>query len=464
MLRTPARGVAAALVARLQQAAPKEQIVLLDILGQRGDETAAEAVIRLAGEPVGEVRLAALRTLGHLGGPEPLRVLLDNLQIAKTPEERAVVQDALRAACSKVSEPEACARKLQECMAAAPAEQPFLLELLGQVGGGEALRIVAAHARDSRPEIQDAATRVLGGWMSVDAAPVLLDLTKTLGDARLKARALRGYLRIARQLDLPLDRRLAMCEEALQWAQRKDERQLVAEVADVVVRRGASDAQKTRAQAIITKASADQATDAQANAPQAAVAKASPKHGPLFDGRTFEGWEGDTQKTFRIEQGAIVGGSLKERVPRNEFLCTKESYANFVFRAECKLVGPANAGIQFRSQRVPNNHEVSGFQADMSVGDKGGYWGCLYDESRRNRMLAKPDPEVIQKALKPDDWNLYEIRCEGPRIRLSINGLPTVDYTETDAKIPVRGIIGLQIHGGGPSEAWYRNITIEELP
>ena len=70
----------------------------------------------------------------------------------------------------------------------------------------------------------------------------------------------------------------------------------------------------------------------------------------------------------------------------------------------------------------------------------------------------------LLKALKPKDWNQYEIRCEGPRIRLYLNGLQTVDFTETDDKLPRSGIIGLQIHGGGPSEAWYRNITIQELP
>lgn len=184
----------------------------------------------------------------------------------------------------------------------------------------------------------------------------------------------------------------------------------------------------------------------------------------LFDGKSFAGWEGDTEHSFRIEDGAIVGGSLKARVPRNEFLCTTMSYRNFIFRAECKLLGPANGGIQFRSQRIPNNHEVSGFQADMSAGPNGGYWGCLYDESRRKKMLVKPDPAVVVKALKPNDWNLYEIRCEGPHIRLFLNGVQTVDYTESEPSIGDSGIIGLQIHGGGPSESWYRNITIEELP
>ena len=42
---------------------------------------------------------------------------------------------------------------------------------------------------------------------------------------------------------------------------------------------------------------------------------------PLFDGKTFNGWEGN-QTVFRIEDGAVVGGSLKAKVVRNEYLCT----------------------------------------------------------------------------------------------------------------------------------------------
>jgi len=182
----------------------------------------------------------------------------------------------------------------------------------------------------------------------------------------------------------------------------------------------------------------------------------------LFDGKTFAGWEGDTNKTFRIQDGVIVGGSLKEKVPRNEFLCTTRSYTNFVLRVKFKLLGRgANAGIQIRSARVPNHHEVSGYQADMADPS---WWGCLYDESRRRKTLAKSDMNELNKVLKRDNWNQYVIRCEGKHIRLSINGLQTVDYTEPDDAIPQHGIVGLQIHGGPPSEAWYKDITIEELP
>jgi hypothetical protein len=185
----------------------------------------------------------------------------------------------------------------------------------------------------------------------------------------------------------------------------------------------------------------------------------------LFDGKTFNGWEGNL-KIFRIEDGAIVGGSLKEKVAQNEFLCTKQEYSDFVLRLKFKLLGDpkgANAGIQFRTQRIPNHHEVIGYQADIGQN----YWGALYDESRRKKVLAGPTPEEVQKLAKPNDWNEYVIRAEGRRIRLELNGRQTVDYTETDEtilKTGQSGCICVQIHGGPPSEAWYKDITIETLP
>lgn len=61
-----------------------------------------------------------------------------------------------------------------------------------------------------------------------------------------------------------------------------------------------------------------------------------------------------------------------------------------------------------------------------------------------------------------DGWE-YKIRCQGQRIQLWINGRQTVDYREPDDSIERRGLIGPQIHGGPPSEAWYKDIVIQEL-
>lgn len=184
---------------------------------------------------------------------------------------------------------------------------------------------------------------------------------------------------------------------------------------------------------------------------------------PLFDGKTFQGWEGDTKRTWRIADGALVGGSLTEAVPRNDFLVTTRSYGNFILRLKFKLLGTEgfiNGGVQFRSQRLKDPaHEMIGYQADL--GDK--YWASLYDESRRNKTLVQPPAALVAKLLKPNDWNDYEIRAEGPRVRLFLNGEQTVDYTEADPAIPLTGLIGLQIHGGGKAEVHYKDLMIQEL-
>jgi hypothetical protein len=186
----------------------------------------------------------------------------------------------------------------------------------------------------------------------------------------------------------------------------------------------------------------------------------------LSDGRTFDGWVGDTNKTWRLEDGAFVGGTLEQKVPQNEFLRTTRRFTNFVLKVKFKLVGTeaggfVNGGVQIRSEpaKTPPN-EMVGYQCDIGEG----LWGALYDESRRNKVLIKPDPGAVEKALKKNDWNQYVIRCEGKRIRTSINGVGMIDYTETDDSLPQFGLIGLQVHGGGPAVASYKDVVVEELP
>ncbi|MEO8496664.1 MAG: DUF1080 domain-containing protein [Planctomycetota bacterium] len=183
---------------------------------------------------------------------------------------------------------------------------------------------------------------------------------------------------------------------------------------------------------------------------------------PLFDGKTLAGWEGNL-KVFRVEDGAIVGGSEKEAVAHNDFLCSEKEYGDFELRLKAKLVGMGdNAGIQFRSARIPDHHEVIGYQCDMGSAWGRKIWGALYDESRRAKLLAEGDPDKVKEICKEGDWNEFVIRCEGNRIQIWLNGLQTVDYTEEE-DVAKTGIIGLQIHGGKPAEASYKDIRIKEL-
>jgi hypothetical protein len=182
------------------------------------------------------------------------------------------------------------------------------------------------------------------------------------------------------------------------------------------------------------------------------LSAAEPK--PLFNGKDLTGWEGKAE-LWKAEGGAIVG--VSEGLKENHFLVTTEEFGDFELRFEVKLHQPnGNSGVQFWSQRLPNSTEMIGYQADIGPG----YWGSLYDESRRRKVLAAANPEVIAKTLKVGDWNEYVVRAVGDRITLSINGTTTVDYREPDAQIPRKGKFGLQLHSGGPFKIEFRKLLL----
>ncbi len=191
---------------------------------------------------------------------------------------------------------------------------------------------------------------------------------------------------------------------------------------------------------------------------------AKPDPVSLFDGKTLAGWESKFLDRWRVEEGAIMSGDEKSKIPDNYFLFTSKTYTDFEFRCQFRLTGDPktgliNSGIQFRSEKLDNGH-ARGYQAD--IGDPE-WWGCIYDEHRRNRIIAKADPEKVVPAVKRGDWNEYVIRCEGSRSRLWINGVLTVDYTERDPNVPRTGHIAVQIHSGGAAKVAFKDLVITEL-
>ncbi|MDO4628416.1 MAG: DUF1080 domain-containing protein [Planctomycetia bacterium] len=297
--------------------------------------------------------------------------------------------------------------------------------------GSSALRYAKMTDDAQAQEAVDVATEALGKWTTADAGQILARLACALPTEKYRTRCMRGYFRILRQMGMtPLEKRQMLNTSLFFIEGKPEERERFAEMVDRFQRQFPEKA--------------------------------------LFNGKDLTGWE-MVADVFRVEDGVIVGGNFETGLDRNQFLTTTESYGDFYLRLDCKIIeGPTNmrkdgnAGVQIRSVRIPNNHEMVGYQADMTT--DGSYWGCLYDESRRNRMLQTPDAEM--KALlaegiwKRNDWNRYEILCQGRNIRIYVNGVETVNYTETDETIPQTGLIGLQIHAGGPAQSYYRNIFI----
>jgi len=312
-----------------------------------------------------------------------------------------------------------------------------VINLLGERRDAESAEPIAKLADSPNAAVADAAIAALGKIANDQAVQVLGNLTKS-DDLRRRAAANHAYLQCAQELETRGKRTDAgRIYEQLAVAGEPEH-----------VRRGARHGLARLAKS--KRAAKDDVDFSHIKAVS------------LFDGKTFAGWEGNLD-VFRIEDGAIVAGTLKKRIPRNEFLCTTRDYREFELRLKVKLLGDptrANAGIQIRSRRIPNHHEMIGYQADMGQH----YWGCLYDESRRRKILAAANQEELAKVLRIGDWNEYVIRCVGKRIQLWINGYQTVDYTEPDDSIEQTGLIGVQIHSGPPSEALYKDIMIKEVP
>jgi hypothetical protein len=187
-----------------------------------------------------------------------------------------------------------------------------------------------------------------------------------------------------------------------------------------------------------------------------AVGLAEPGFRPLFNGKDLSGWQQDTPGLWSVRDGMIVGKTSALR--HNDFLRTRDTFKNFTLKLSFRLInGIGNSGIQFRSRPVPDSHEVSGYQAD--IGEK--YWGCLYDESRRNRVLANASPAALAKVHK-EGWNEYVITARGNRITLDLNGVRSVEYEEKEPAMDLPGIIALQVHSGPGLEIQFKDIRIQE--
>jgi HEAT repeat protein len=223
----PGESTNADIVARLSSADGKALSTLIELVGLRRIDATPTLVKALDHADQG-IRVAALTALGETVSGNDLSVLITQVVSPKNSSDAMVAQKALRAACVRMPEREECATKLAAAMSRAPAAaRPALLEVLGAVGGSKALATIGAAVKGSDASLQDIGSRMLGEWMTLDAAPVLLDLAKTAPSDKYQVRALRGYLRLARQFATSDEQRAEMCQKALAASSRPTEQKLV---------------------------------------------------------------------------------------------------------------------------------------------------------------------------------------------------------------------------------------------
>lgn len=197
----------------------------------------------------------------------------------------------------------------------------------------------------------------------------------------------------------------------------------------------------------------------------------------MFNGKDLDGWEGKPGGWW-VEDGAITSESTEQNP------CVKHHYlywlggrpADFILRFRYKLVG-GNSGVQFRSEERPE-FDTWGYQADMEAG--GEWTGCLFQHDRggvvmrgKKAIIAQngarteeifADAAKLQRVVKQDDWNEYEVRAIGPKIELRINDELMCAVEDNDEKYAREdGIIALQMHPGPPMKVQFKDLRIKTL-
>jgi 3-keto-disaccharide hydrolase len=207
---------------------------------------------------------------------------------------------------------------------------------------------------------------------------------------------------------------------------------------------------------------------------------------PIFDGKTLNGWDGDT--TFwRAEDGEIVGETTPEKVVKlNNFLIWRGGKVkDFELKVEFRLNG-TNSGIQYRSVELPDVGKwvLKGYQADMEF--RNGFTGNLHEERGRKpghvvlaprgmltRLTDGPkyeqlatlgDATLLRGVMNVAGWNQYHIIARGPIMLQILNGRLISGTIDEDSKnfVP-EGLIGFQMHVGPPFKVEYKNILYRKL-
>ena len=162
----------------------------------------------------------------------------------------------------------------------------------------------------------------------------------------------------------------------------------------------------------------------------------------LFDGSTLDGWNVLGDANWELADGAVQADS------GSGFLVTPKSYGDFVLTLEFWVDEPANSGIFIRCQDPE------------SVRDNNSYEVNIYDTRadqtyRTGGIVHFAAPSAIINA--GGQWNTYEIRAEGTRLTVTLNGTQTVDMEDSTY---ADGPIALQY---GLGVVKFRNVRIREL-
>ncbi len=180
----------------------------------------------------------------------------------------------------------------------------------------------------------------------------------------------------------------------------------------------------------------------------------------LFDGKTLDGFEGNTD-LWSVEDGEIVGKN-KDEVKVSTYLLTKKMYSDFRLTFKTKLVkSEMHSGIAFWGHVAPEKGDKYTFAGHLVMFPKG--YG-LYDLYGREGKLGVNGAPAM-KVGHDHEWNDIEILAQGNRIRVAVNGTEVMDWRDPEPDTCKEGPIGLQLHANKEAqEVRFKDLTLTTFP
>ncbi|MFT5287955.1 MAG: type 1 glutamine amidotransferase [Planctomycetota bacterium] len=176
----------------------------------------------------------------------------------------------------------------------------------------------------------------------------------------------------------------------------------------------------------------------------------------IFDGKTLGGWTAYGDAIYEVDGGSLVG---RTGGGGQSFLVSDAAFENFIFEVDLKNQDAGNSGLQFRSHLNPKDR-LFGYQMEFDPSERS-WSGGLYDEYRRGWIHNLEHNPAGRAAMQRGQWNTYRIEANGPWLRASVNGIPTMDVIDP---LDASGHFGLQVHSGNNTHIRWRNMRLHELP
>jgi HEAT repeat protein len=187
---------------------PALRPTVIEILASRRERSAAGDLVALTADADEAVRLAALKAVAKLGGPDQLGGVVDAVIKAKSPGERGEAERAVVAICTtNANQGRATELFLERFKAAGEADRETLLPTLGRIGGPGALAIVDGLIADADPAKRQFGLKAITRWPDATVSQRLLDLVGKAQNPEERAQLVAALIRIAPLPDNKLDDR-----------------------------------------------------------------------------------------------------------------------------------------------------------------------------------------------------------------------------------------------------------------